>query len=193
MGGVQFRNLNDITKDIWRWCEKKKIWIFASYIASAENVEADFESRRKESTAEIELSSVAFTKITDRLGKPEIDLFASRVNAKCEKYISWKRDPGSIAIDAFTQNWNKHFFYAFPPCSIILKTLQKIREERAEGIVVVPEWPAQPWYPLFCEMLASDLVIIKAKNNVGFSNREPDQFWNKVTLVAGILSGEPSK
>lgn len=85
MGGVQFRTLNDITKNIWRWCEKKNIWIFASYTASVENVEADFKSRRKESTAEIELSSVAFIKITDRLGKPEIDLFVSRVNAKCEK------------------------------------------------------------------------------------------------------------
>lgn len=50
-------------------------------------------------------------------------MFASRVNAKCKRYVSWKEDPKSFAIDAFTSSWKQNFFYAFPPLSIILRSL----------------------------------------------------------------------
>ena len=192
MGGVQFKNLNKISHDIWSWCEDRQIWIFATYIASKDNVEADFESRREKSVAEIELSIKAFNHIVDKFGKPQVDLFATRANAKCRRYVSWKRDPGCFATDAFTLNWASFFFYAFPPCSVILKCLQKIRDEKAEGIMVVPEWPAQPWYPLFYELLISKTLKIKAKDNIFFPNRETDHFWNKTILVVAILSGKPT-
>lgn len=45
MGGVQFLRLNGIAQEIWQWCEERKLWIFASYIAPQENVEADRGSR----------------------------------------------------------------------------------------------------------------------------------------------------
>lgn len=43
-------------------------------------------------------------------GLPEIDLFATHINAKCKKYISWHRDPDMYAIDAFTTNWETFYF-----------------------------------------------------------------------------------
>lgn len=136
MGGVQFEKLNKITKTIWQWCEERNIWIFASYIASKDNVEADIESRQLESNTEIELSQKIFKQICTLFGKPKIDLFASRVNAKCRSYVSRKKDPESVAVDAFTISWKDCYFYAFPPGSIILKVLQKIRDDCATGIVV---------------------------------------------------------
>lgn len=192
MGGIQFLNLNEVTRNLWQWCEERNIWVYATYISSSDNVEADFQSRRQKSTAEIEISDKAFVNIIKKFGKPKIDLFASRTNAKCKRYVSWQRDPNSFAIDAFTIRWDKYFFYAFPPFSMILKTLQKIRNEEAKGIVIIPDWPAQAWYPLFNEMLISTPYIIKAANNLIFPHRVPDQFWSKVTLVVGVLSGKPS-
>lgn len=190
IGGVQFVNLNKIAKDIWQWCEERGIWIFASYIASRKNIEADFESRKLESNTEIELSNGIFTELKILFGKPEIDIFASRVNAKCKTYISWKKDPEALLVDAFTVSWENFFFYAFPPCSVILKALQKIRNDHACGIMVVPEWPSQPWYPLFCYLLISEPCKFSAKNNLIFSSKQMSKFWDKVTLVAGILSAE---
>lgn len=32
---------------------------------------------------------------------------------------------------------------------MLLRVIQKIIHDRAEGIVVVPWWPSQPWFPLF--------------------------------------------
>lgn len=138
MGSVRFMNLNDITRQIWQFCEIKNLYIFATYIRSEHNVEADSASRLRSIDTEYKLSSTAFKRITDFLGTPEIDLFASYANAKCKTYFSWGPDPNSQGIDAFTANWKQYFFYAFPPFSVIPKTLQKIIKEKSKGIVVVP-------------------------------------------------------
>ncbi|XP_045446325.1 uncharacterized protein LOC123654470 [Melitaea cinxia] len=97
MGGIQFPHLNDLARSIWQWCEKRNIWLFASYINSQDNIEADQESRKLNIDIEWELSTWAFNNIKETLGTPDIDLFASRVNAKCQRYISWKKDPDAIS------------------------------------------------------------------------------------------------
>ena len=96
------------------------------FIKSKDNKIADGESRRIESETEYELSNEAFERIKREFWEPNIDLFALRINKKCNKYISWHRDPDAEEIDAFTVEWNTRYFYAFPPFKIILKVLQKI-------------------------------------------------------------------
>lgn len=193
MGGIRFKKLSDLAKTIWKWCEERELFIFASYIASKNNTEADFESRRLDKETEFELSDVVFQKIISKLGYPNIDLFATRINAKCKDYVSWKKDPDAIAVDAFTINWSKFFFYAFPPFILITRVLQKIRSEGAEGIVVIPRWPAQPWFPLFYSMLESDILTFKIDSNTLLSpDRKPHPLWKSLTLVAGKLSGKLS-
>ncbi|KAL7306209.1 hypothetical protein TKK_0001650 [Trichogramma kaykai] len=117
MGGVQYENLNTITRRIWQLCENKNIWIFATYIASADNKEADLESRRIKDNTEFQITDEMFNLICCQLGEVEIDLFATRENAKCKKYVSWHKDPKCYALDAFTIEWKDHYFYAFPPFS----------------------------------------------------------------------------
>lgn len=138
MGGIRFPKLNDIARKIWQWCESKNIYLFASYINTKDNYHADSESRALSPETEWELADWAFTLISKKFGTPEIDLFASNVNTKCKKFVSWKKDPDSMAVDAFTISWKKFLFYAFPPFTLILKVLQKIVIDKAEGIVVVP-------------------------------------------------------
>ena len=190
MGGIQFENLNRLTKEIWQWCEVRDISVFASYISSEDNCEADFESRRLEPETEYEISSFAFNKITEFFQIPDIDLFASRTNHKCIRYVSWKKDPGSETIDAFTLNWKDFYFYAFPPFSIILKVLRKIRKDKAQGIVVIPDWPAQPWYPLFQSMLAAEPLIFNPNKHLLIScDIQQHPLWRSLSLVVGRLSG----
>ena len=45
---------------------------------------------------------------------PEIDLFASKLNAKTAKFVSWNLQPGAVAIDAFSLSWANINCYAFP-------------------------------------------------------------------------------
>lgn len=157
---------------------------------SQENTDADRESRRTNIDTEWELANFAF-KIVNRWGHPEIDLFASRNNTKISKFCSWKRDPEASAIDAFTLDWKNLKFYAFPPFSVVLKALQKIRNDGACGILVVPNWPSQPWYLVFMPMLTDKPEIFSASPDLLLSpcRSVKHPLASHLSLVAGKLCG----
>lgn len=60
MGGVQYPHLNWAARNIWKYCERKNLFVFASYIKSSQNVIADAESRKLHSDIECELSDKYF-------------------------------------------------------------------------------------------------------------------------------------
>lgn len=192
MGSIQYLTLCKEAKEIWQWCEGRNIWLFASYISSEENRIADQQSRIVAIETEWCLSIKCFKKIITKFGKPDIDLFASKANAKCNKYISWKKDPDSVAIDAFTIAWSNFNFYAFPPFSIVLRVLQKIITDQAEGILVVPLWPSQPWYPLFSRLKQEEIIFKPDINLLSSPFRKQHPLATTLSLVAARLSGKPS-
>lgn len=193
-GGVQHTHLNDISRKMWQWCEKRQLFIFASYIRSKDNIEADEESRQFNIDTEWSLCPKAYNTIINTFGKPNIDLFATRLNSKCDIYVSWKRDPQAFQIDAFTVNWSNHFFYAFPPFSIILKCLRKIINDKAVGIMVVPHWPNQPWYPLYMKLAVYAPINLGPNPQLLLSpSRTQHPLWKQLTLVACLLSGQHSQ
>ena len=62
---------------------------------------------------------------------PDVDMFASRLNHKIDKYIAWKPDQWAIAIDAFAIDWSEYkLIYCFPPFSLKGKVLQKIQSSQ---------------------------------------------------------------
>ncbi|XP_039303447.1 uncharacterized protein LOC120357343 [Solenopsis invicta] len=104
-GGIKFPHLSELARKIWQWCEKRKIWITASYIPSSENIEADAASRITNIDTEWELSDKIFKKIERSFGPFDIDLFASRLNKKCKKFCSRFPDPdATFAKDASIGN-----------------------------------------------------------------------------------------
>ena len=189
MGGVQFPHLTKLTKSIWQWCEARNLFVSALYIPSIENNIADAESRRVHPDIEWELSDFAFQNIIKSFGQPDIDMFASRINKKCVKYISWHRDPDAYNINAFSICWSDWYFYGFPPFTIILKTLRKIISDKARGILVVPAWPSQPWYPLFNKLLERKPLTFHSSKELIISHSSNRQIHRRITLVAGILCG----
>lgn len=188
MGGIRFPHLNSLAKEIWQWCEERNLFIYASYISSKDNEIADSESRRTHPDIEWEIKDKAFQKIKHFFGTPYIDLFASRINKKCNIYISWQKDPDAHAVNAFTLDWNNINFYAFPPIAVILKMLRKIISDKAEGIVVVPYWPTQPWFPLFESLLVSKLLFFYP-NDDALLCCSNSQAPPRITLAVGKLSG----
>ncbi|KAJ8959789.1 hypothetical protein NQ317_001016 [Molorchus minor] len=135
MGGTQSKSLNLLSRQIWQWCENKNIYLHASYIPSKENSRADKESRQNSVETEYALNQDAYEKIILVLGVPDIDLFATKINAKCINYVSWHKDPGALTTDAFTINWRGYLFYAFPPFSLVGRVLNKIVRDKAKGIL----------------------------------------------------------
>ncbi len=160
MGSSRSILLHEEVLKLWNWLLDKGNWIIASHIPGKLNVKADEESRKHETKTEWMLDSDAFQFAIDSLSfPPEIDLFATRINKQLPRFVSYRPDPEAEAIDAFTLDWKNIDFYAFPPFICIGRTLQKINSDGATGIIIVPDWPNQPWYCLFTSMIINEIIL----------------------------------
>ncbi|XP_068675354.1 uncharacterized protein [Montipora foliosa] len=106
MGGSHSLHCNALTRDMWLWCIDKGIWLSAAHLPGSQNIQADRASRIFHDQTEGKLDQDIFHRITSQLIKPEVDPFASRLNFQLDRYVSWKPDPGALAVDAFTLDWS---------------------------------------------------------------------------------------
>ena len=127
--GLESNECNKTAKEIWIWCTGRDLQISAAHIPGKENFEADKNSRKFQDEAEWQLNPKIYKAVCDTFGTPEIDLFASRINGKTEKYVTWK--PEAFAVDAFYINWRHHFIYIFPPFSLLTKVIKKVCQDQA--------------------------------------------------------------
>ena len=150
---------------IWDWALTRNNWISASHIPGKLNVEADKESRDNITRTEWMLSFYTFNSILNQLNFiPEVDLFASRINNKLPRFGSFRPDPVAEIINAFSISWSNISFYAFPPFICIDRVLQKNRFDKATGILVVPDWPNQPWYNRYMELVIKEVILPPRKD-----------------------------
>ena len=126
---------------------------------------------------------------------PSVDLFASHLNAQYERYVSFRPDPEAFAVDAFSLSWQSLDFYAFPPFSVITRVLQKVRRDRAEGIIVVPRWPTQVWWPVLQAMTVGTPILLPNKTSLLSLPRHPGTrhtLLPKMPLMLCKVSGRSS-
>ena len=129
-------------------CSSGHLFEFCSFERSL-NVESDEASREFDESTEWMLRKDIFVSICEHFGiKPEIDLFASRLNAQLDRYVSWHPDPDAEYVDCFTEFWGHDLFYAFTLFCIVGRAVQKCIHDKAEGILIIPDWPSQPYYNL---------------------------------------------
>ncbi|MES9883156.1 MAG: reverse transcriptase domain-containing protein [Sedimenticola sp.] len=192
MGGIKSEQCNELAVEMWSWCIQRRIWLSATHIPGHEN-QADHYSRNFNENIEWMLDRNTFLTISHIWGLPEMDMFASRANNQIQRYVSWKQDPNSEHVNAFTFNWSSIYFYAFPPFSLIGRAVQKLRRDRAECIMIIPLWPTQVWYPTVMELLVDHPVIISmTSRTLSIPNTDKVHPLSKrLHLVACRLSGKP--
>ena len=96
MGGTRSQSLMKMTTQLWNWCLQKGIALSAEHLPGRLNVGADQELRAKGDSSDWKLNPTVFQSLMSQLAPCQVDLFASRLNAQLESYMSWKPDPGSI-------------------------------------------------------------------------------------------------
>ena len=192
--GGNIASLNNLASDIWNWCKEKNVWLVASHIKGVENDLADNRSRIFHDATEWSLDKKAFSEICHIFGSPDIDLFASRLNNKVANYCSWEPDPHSLHVDAFTVNWAKFDnCYVFPPFNLVGKVIRKLLLDDVKSLILVcPNWPSQPWYPLLKKFKTGepgihfhnrkDLLLLP------FDRTKTHGIWNKLNLCCYRLS-----
>ena len=124
--------------------------------------------------------------------KPDIDLFASRLNYRLKPYVSYKPNPGAVAVDAFSIQWSQYVFYAFSPFSVIMRTLQKIQQDQATGLLLAPFWPTQAWWPTLTRMLIQAPLVLPNRKDTLYLSQDPSAVHplnNQMSLLLCHLSG----
>ena len=164
------------------------MWLSPVHIPGKQNIAADRESRVSRREIEWSLNKDIFNIITSTFGfLPNIDLFALRLN--------YTPDPEAYAIDAFCLSWKTLQFYAFPPFCLIQRVLQKIKEEQATGLIVVPCLATQAWWPSLMNMVIQKPLLLPRIKNTLILHTEPQTvhlLFNKLQLICCHLSGVAS-
>ena len=73
-------------------------------------------------------------------------MFASALTFQLSKYCSRVQDPQAWAIDTMSFPWSGLRLYAFPPFSLLPRVLQKVAQDEADLLLIVPHWPQRPWF-----------------------------------------------
>ncbi len=195
-GGTKSKLLNSLAREIWSWCMDRNIWLQASHLPGTQNIVADFASRNFQDDLEWKLNTIVFRKITSIFGKPDIDLFASRLNFQVAPYATWRADPGSVIVDAFTIDWSEYAcFYAFPPFCLIDRVLTKVEHDKAVGILIAPVWHTQSWFPRMLKLLVRKPCILPFQSDL-LSLPSSDRLHplrDRLKLMACFLSGKASE
>ena len=196
MGGTHSKTCNEVAKNIWFWAIERNIWLSAAFIPGRHNVVADFHSRSFQDNTEWTLSEPFFTKLVNYFHAPAVDLFASALNARLPQYVSWKPDPAAFAVDAFSIQWTNLDFYAFPPFSVIPRVLAKIQQDGATGLVILPRWTTQSWFPTMLRLLIHHPVVLLPCKSLLLLPGHPalrHPLHEKLSLLVTYLSGQPSR
>ena len=121
---------------------------------------------------------------------PTIDLFASRTNTQLKRFCSFRPDPECQTVDSFTISWTDEIFYAFPPFICIPKVIQKICNVKAYGIIIVPDWPNQPWYGQLLGITIKHFILYPRKDLLLLPKKEMLHPMSKTLhLRAALVSG----
>jgi hypothetical protein len=73
--------------------------------------------------------------------KITIDAFANKSNRRFKRF--W-----SLKSDAFTKKWSKEILWCNPPFHLIQDMIQKIIDDKARALLILPHWPHLRWWKL---------------------------------------------
>ena len=169
MGGTKSIRCNDLAKQIWNWAEVNDLWLEIAHIPGKLNAIADNKSRKFKDHLEWSLSIDIFNTLCRIWGTPEVDLFASRINKKLDCYVSWKPEPDSWKIDAFSFTWTDKFYYVFPPFSLVGRVARKLKMDGSRAILIAPLWATQPWTAQINRWATQRRMFPRGENNLQHS------------------------
>lgn len=144
-GVSKSHQLMPLVREIQAFQKRRGLTLQAVYIPSAENVIADKLSRAKDKS-DWQVSDAFFHAVIERWGRRTVDRFATASNAKCQRYNTWRAEPESLG-NAMLQPWGGEHNWINPPWPLIPQVLRKLKEDRAEAVVLLPYWPSASWFP----------------------------------------------
>ena len=94
------------------------------------------------------LNPEVFQELDARWGPHTVDRFADVYNAQIQRFNSRYWCPGTEAVDTFTCDWGEDNNWWCPPLYFIPRLIKHAEVTRAQGTLVIPQWPSAPFWPL---------------------------------------------
>ncbi len=139
--------LHKLAMSIFNMCLSSKIVLEVEWIPRTINEQADYISRLVDTDDWI-ISHQLFKVISESWGPFTVDCFATFYNTKLPRFFSRFWNPGSSGTDAFAQNWSEENCLMVPPVVLIPSVLKHLYSCKSKGVLVCPQWPSSPFWPL---------------------------------------------
>ena len=117
---------------------------------------------------------------------PQVDLFASRTNAKAEKYFTYEHDRQAMGRDCFLHQWDRlGRLYAFPPPILVGRILLKIQQEQVRSIILItPAWTSSHWWPGLLQMADRPPIVLPCQRSLCWDPGGKPSFHSRYHLLA---------
>ena len=156
IGGLLSPVHDHFARKLWDRAAKANVWLSVSHIKGSDNFQADLASRLFNDRTEWSLPQLTFMKIAQRFRCSTIDMFATMLNHKLKRYVSWFPDPKCMEVDAFSISWQGEYPYLYLPFNLTYRCLEINQDQEIDkAIIVFPLWPNQQWFPQLLRMLVT--------------------------------------
>ena len=151
-GSYRSSVLMELTYAILTFCFQQNITLIPKHISGELNVLADQGSRRAPLPREWSLDRRSFKwllrqALRHRIPSPQVDLFATRYNAKLTTFVSPVPDPLAVEVNAMSLDWNRwQSIYLFPPVNLLSRILPLLWSFKGKGILVAPYHAKSAWF-----------------------------------------------
>ena len=185
--------LQKLARSIYSTCVTNSISIDIQWNPRSENEKADYISRLIDHE-DWEVSGKCFDLMNGLWGPFTIDRFANFNNKKLNRYNSLYWNPGSEAIDAFSQNWQFENNWLVPPVFSVLRAIKHLLFCKARGTLIVPKWISAPYWPyIFDENLCyrayvSDVLEFKNTAGIFVPGTNPNSIFGKEPFITPVLA-----
>jgi len=139
---------------VWKLLLDFGITLDPVYIRSANNP-ADAPSRYRDSS-DWTFRPGLRRRLRDLWRSPfSLDPFATAATAMARNFCSLRDEEQHTAADGFSVSWSGHDLFLNPPWRLLSRVLRKIAADRARGVLIIPRWPSQHWWPQVLTLRAS--------------------------------------
>jgi len=145
--------------DIADLCDKFNICFRAVWIPRDLNKLADALSKSID-YEDYSVTEQFFDKVcSDFSLRPEIDCFATDWNAKVPAFFSAMYCPNTHGVNCFNYDWSVYTVcWLFPPPRLILKTFNYLKNCKAAGLLLTPEWRNSAFFPVLRNVQKPNLL-----------------------------------
>ena len=148
--GSMVKELHDIALDVFLLTSQRHIHLDLNWLPREQNSQADFVSKMIDFD-DYCVNDEIFRHLEDLWGPHSVDRFACSYNSKLPRFNSRFLQPGTEAVDAFSQDWSSENNWFGPPTVLIGRSLSHLRDCKAIGTLIVPMWKSAQFWPLLCD------------------------------------------